>query len=426
MSFHNPKNKVLRKRQDGIFGSETAAVPTATSLGVNTAEPGSNSFSAIPLATTGPTDTSVATPSSSPTSSPAASSTSSPSSSSSNIPIGTVIGACVGAFAALALVIILAVWYNRRSSKPAASRQMEKTLPSPSSRNADNNYHRRRSHMEIWDKLDDSESQEQGHTKRVASTGPMEKLGAMFKRTPSTTSGEKSSEGHGVPESITPMQLAKYHPNLAEEMASLPARPFMGRAVVEEPAISWGGETVADQSFLSLRSGVSVRESMSPTIAMAKSTPPATSSEPHRWESAEVMHYDETYEAEAEDEESNNPYTAAIMRKRSTSNPFFNAQENKKSINPFADAYAATVPRNLGESNTESTISVTSNDRAMQSLIAALQVSPEEVEQRLRVASMQPSFYSRTSTMMTTDEEDITSMTSFPLPPTQVPRGGEI
>ena len=52
-------------------------------------------------------------------------------------------------------------------------------------------------------------------------------------------------------------------------------------------------------------------------------------------------------------------------------------------------------------------------ERALKSLVAALELSDDEVRDRLRIASLQPSMVSTTSS--TAESEDMTS--EFPLPP---------
>jgi len=264
----------------------------------------------------------------------------------------------------------------------------------------------------------------------------MEKLGAMFHRTPSTNSGEKSCDAHGNRESIGTMQLfAQYHPGLAEEMASKsadagvikppPAQRFQGRAQTDSiPTMSWESETLRGDSYFSIHSDIT------PTAALAKSTPPATASGSHRWESAEVGHIDVDGSeiSEVVDLRSHFGDSAASIRSgrsRRVTNPFFNAQEKPQKrtplvsttpANPFADSNAVVTEPFL-DARSETTGAVNSNSsntHAIQSLIAALNTQPEE---RVRVTSVQSSRYSCNSTVMS----DCVSVTAFPYPPTQVP-----
>ena len=280
-------------------------------------------------------------------------------------------------------------------------------------------------------------------------SGPMEKLGAMFHRTPSTQSGEKSCDTHR--EFVGTMQhFANYHPGLAEEMASKPddagvvvlTRPppiqqSRGRTQADSvPTISWESQTIAGESFLSMHSGLS--GTMSPTASVAKSTPPATASGSHRWESAEVGHINWDGSEVSEAGDSRNPFadSAASVNSglsRNVSNPFFNAQEKsrKRSLhvnttpardpNPFADSNAAdTKSSRATDSETISGVNPRPNNtHVMQSLLAALDMLPDD---RPRVTSMQSSsLYSRNSTIMSGDDvEDVVSVTAFPYPPTQV------
>lgn len=277
----------------------------------------------------------------------------------------------------------------------------------------------------------------------------MEKLGAMFNRTPSTTSREKSLDSHGNRESIGTMQhFAKYHPGLAEEMASKPAelgyvvvtkpppvRQFMGRTQADAvPAVSWDGDTAAGDSFLSMHSRLS--GTISPKMAMAKFTPPATVSGSHHWESAEVGHIDACGSEKSEAGESRNPFADAASVKsgisRRLTNPFFNAQEKpqrrthlantKPESNPFADINTPTPQPFLevdARSNTNTDTNF-NNSRAMECLIAALNMPAEG---SLRLSSIRSSHYSHNSTAMSCDEVDAVSVTAFPYPPTQVPLG---
>ncbi|KAG1779192.1 hypothetical protein EV702DRAFT_1090961 [Suillus placidus] len=434
MSQHRPN--VLRKRQalGGLSGSVivTDTSPTATALIQNTTPaPNSGSATGIQLASS--------TPSPSPTSSSPAVTTSPSSSSANDISLSTVIGACVGAFILLVLVISLAIHCSRRQ-KP---QRRGNASPASQSRNAANNMSRRRSHLQPWDRLHDDKEGQHDESPRPPS-GPMEKLGAMFHRTPSTTSGEKSSDGHGNSESIGTMQhFAKYHPGLAEEMASRsadlgcmvvtkppPVQQFMGRAQADGvPTISWDGETVGGDSFFSMHSRLS--GTMSPTITMAKFTPPATVSGSHRWESAEVGHIDVYNSEMSEAGDSRNPFADAASVKsgisRRVTNPFFNAQEKpqKRTLlanttpesNPFADSNTPTPRPFEAEAHSNSDTNF-NNSRAMQCLIAALDMPAEA---GLRVSSVRSSHYSQSSTIMSCDEVDAVSVTAFPYPPTQVP-----
>ncbi|KIK93266.1 hypothetical protein PAXRUDRAFT_524494 [Paxillus rubicundulus Ve08.2h10] len=430
MSHFN--HRLLRQQQRGILPVSGSVVvgdptPTASSLAQNTAAPDPDAPpSGVPLLPT-PTDGSATTAAQSST--PSASS---PANSSNNqISLGAVLGACVAAFITLILAVLLAIYCSKRQKQSRG-----RSSPRSQSRNAINSSSRRRSHLEPWKRMSDNEDCWEGEqqVKQRPSSGPMEKLGAMFHRTLSTTSAEKSSEGHNR-ESIGTMQhFTKYHPGLASEMAMqaaikdadqqltkpLPTRQFMGRGAVGS-AVSLDGETVTEDSYLSRLSGT-----MSPTMmATAKSTPPATASDPHRWQSAEVLHLDENVSEYSEVQELRNPFADSASSVRGH-NPFFNAQHkplrrptlSSNHDNPFADPSATADPC----TNSVFSESSAGNARALQSLIALLGVPQEDVHERLRIASMQSSRYSYASRYTTGDEgEDFISATIFPDPPARIP-----
>lgn len=467
--MHVPNNARQHKRQNGapppvpsiagITGGATASgTNTETSFLFNGAAPtsapaaGSDAPALVPGSSVVVTSTGASAPATNPTTSPSAGGAASPSpSSSSSISTGTLIGAIVGAIAVFIVLVSLAVCFYKRSGKKV-KRTRGAALPSPlsDSRNARGNAERRLSRKEPWAKMEGVGRQDEKEDVDVwegmvpspatdkgltpppraitretgSAAGTLDKLNTMFKKSPSIRSNDgTSSEGHSQLEFGETLagsaQFAKYHPHLAEELAKTvtPVRAQMGRE--EAAPISWDGETVGDDSFLSLR-GASARiesshlssasSAMSPLVVKVASTPLATHSEPHRWESAEVLHY------ESEDE-AQNPFADDTESRKSLNNPFFNAGQaasmpRRRGSNPFSDA---------SESRPLTHATQDSSDRAMQSLIAALNVSPEDVQDRLRIASMQSVGASVMSSGSAMD--DVTSVTEFPLPPTQVPRG---
>lgn len=429
----------------GISGGATATgTNTGTSLLFNGAAPtsiGSNAPALVPgssiVATSG---------TSNPTTSPSAGAVSS-SSSSSSVSMGTLIGSIIGAFAIFIVLISLAVCFYKRSGKKV-TRGAPLSSPLFHLRNARGNTERRLSRKEPWAKMegvgrrgekDDvdvwegmmpSAATDRGVTsppravtrETGTAAGTLDKLNTMFKKSTSIRSNNStSSEGRSQLDFGGALagsdQFAKYHPDLAEELAKTvtPIRADTGRE--EATPISWDGETVRDDSFLSLRgasghidsSHLSFTSSaMSPLAVKVASTPLATPSEPHRWQSAEVLHY------EPEDE-GKNPFADDSESTKSLNDPFNTGQDlpilRREESNPFSDASAS---RSLTHDTQDS------SDRAMQSLIAALNVSPNEIQDRLRIASMQSIATSVVSSGSAMD--DFASVTEFPLPPTQVPR----
>ena len=355
-----------------------------------------------------------ATPTSSPSPAPsAASNTSTP------ISMGTVVGSCVAAFIGVTALICVALWfyrrYNRALNKRAQSRRAFATH-----RNIHSEAERRRSHLEPWDKLHDEDDKWEGayQTKEVDNVGPMEKL-TMFKKTPSVRTAwtHKSSD---LP-AFDPQAFAQFHPSIAESIASKRDE----KTIQEENAIL----------VLPNHSSTTVV----PSLDMAIPTPAAVPSKLHKWETAEVMEYDTSQPSLVD------PFEDTVERRDSLSNPFFNAREhssapesrsrsNSKSTivaplklgkgkeraavveNPFVDEQIPRPPILPTHALSESQSSVSSQQRALQSLIAALDISPEEVEERIRVASMQPSMVSDMS-VYTDDGEGEEFTGSFTHPP---------
>jgi len=173
---------------------------------------------------------------------------------------------------------------------------------------------------------------------------------------------------------------------------------------------------------------------------MAIPTPPPTEPQAHRWESAEVGQYSDTNTPE-----STNPFTqeSQAEQRKSTHNPFFNAQDYQSrsrsnsvtkspkakgkermrysaATDPFDDLNGEMTmpPRPVFAHHvaTASSSSTESKEKALQSLIAALDIPEDEVRDRLRIASMQPSIISQTSSALAY-EEDMSK--EFPLPPSR-------
>ncbi|KAF8206498.1 hypothetical protein K438DRAFT_1963527 [Mycena galopus ATCC 62051] len=487
----------------GLTAAVTQSVSaTANTLAFNTAAAteapaatGDVDFSESPTATfvsSSPTsDPSSASSSVNANDANALSSGSPSSSSSSDISMGTVIGACLGALAGCIFIIFIGLCLYRRGNKPRPR--------SPS--NAHKNVDKERA----WGKIeDDNEDKWEGkdggnkHTQKgIVSVAPMEKLTMFKKGTPSmrtTYSTTPDPENAHLP-SIAPFDhpFAQYHPGLAEKLAmednaELPQpRPFLARVDTMAP-ISWDGDTVGRDSFLSLNSNSAV----SPGQDLALPTPKLTSSEPHHWESAEVVHYDTTASNDEDTDAPrgrpeprksyNNPFFGARMsthsthstRSRSNSRSYSQSRASSRAaspepepmpappplaytreqkgkgraitppsprssigsgtstitgavrdMNPFTDpsrtppatntAFAMPVVHEPAHAHTHE--STGSHDRALQQLIDALGTTAEDVEARLRVASMQPSVMSEASGYTETDNDTLHQ--SWPVPPSR-------
>ncbi|THH16110.1 hypothetical protein EW146_g4484 [Bondarzewia mesenterica] len=353
---------------------------------------------------------------------------------STSISTGTVVGICVGVFAGLAILILIVLWYLKRSAPKPRQRGVRGPTSPSTARNATGEDERRRSRMEPWSRLGDDEDRWEGMggqntEKNVDKSAESDKF-SMFHKTPSmrTVSDEKGtpSEGHDNFDMSTMPNFAKYHPELAEEFAKAPERPFMGR-VDGAPAISWDGETVGDDSFLSLRSVRMSDSGVLPTTVMARQTPPATTSTLHRWESAEVLTMDIADAPEVHDEiqksdRDENPFADEVQRRKSVANPFFNAQATT-THNPFADANSVRSPRSrrssvktrsVSSNSDADTIRPAPNNHAIQSLIAALSI-PDNSSAGDRNASSRASMQPSINSELYTPASE--TMNSFPMPP---------
>ncbi|KAH9945338.1 uncharacterized protein BXZ73DRAFT_73498 [Epithele typhae] len=455
-----------KRRQDtpipGLSGEKTVDpnnVGSTGALALNTAANANGGVtSAPPLATTSIILTSSASTTSSSTQSPSNSAVAS-SASNSSIPVGTVIGACVGAFVGLAvLIVIFLAWYKRSTDKMSASAARLNVASERAQQRAD---------ARSFRQLDDEKPQQRGvapgappPSKSPSQQETDEKNFSMFKKSPSIRTAYTTREDENAYD-LPKLEFTKYHPTLAEELAlEQPDKPFAATA----RGVSWDGETLGDDSFLSMRSVRQESGTMSPTMVMAKTTPPATAfaAQVHQWESAEVLNTDDEIAAAAGVPTSLNPFADMIEEqpRARSNNPFFNARDiatnpnrqsrarsrsnsrtsrgvsiirpdsrgtiTQASMNPFLDMHEAmpthTVditqaveplnPPTLHKTNA-SVYSGSSfgSERAMASLIAALDLSKGEVEDRLRIVSMQGSTYSAYSA----DETDI--VPEFPLPP---------
>ncbi|KAI0045875.1 hypothetical protein FA95DRAFT_84491 [Auriscalpium vulgare] len=410
--------------------------------GTDTVEPSVS----VPLVAGEPTITTTLPPTSTPTTSstdtsiPSVTSEASSSSRSSSISTGAVIGIAVGVFAVL-LIIIMGVYRYIKHSTPRTREIRSRNGPSsPSSaRNANGDADRRRSRAEAWNKLGD-EDQWEGKDGRKGGDGQLaagaDKF-AMFEKDPSLRSNKAlTSEGHGDFDPSTMPDFTKYTPGLASEFAQPPARPFVPR-VDGSPVVSWDGETVGDDSFLSMRSVRMSSDAMSPTAVLVKQTPLATTSQPHLWESAEVITEDTAVAAAtaagtpapgaAEPHPAEHPFAEEEARK-SFGNPFFNAQSFQR--DPFSDSHSvpkATRSRKSSvasvgtvqavqselqraDSTASDASTVRGQHHAMQSLIAALDFAPPEGDDALHRSSMQTS----ESLFLTAENESIISVPQTP------------
>lgn len=246
-----------------------------------------------------------------------------------------------------------------------------------------------------WSKLGDSQDvwDRAPQTREVDSVG-LKKSPSLLKKTPSQSVLIKEFASKASPTDQSTTGIARYH-DLSDGLDP-PVKPFFKQSDNH----SWDGTTAAsaakDESYLAVHIE---HGTMSPTLSPAKTTPIATASPFHRWESAEVIVPDQS------DQYTENPFadTPQDSRKKPSShNPFFGAQQRRPSVGrksfdrdtTVGESTVEPVP-SISHSQQDSVATVdtsaTGADRAMRSLIAALELPQEEVERRLRIASMQPS-----------------------------------
>ena len=362
-----------------VFASSTAV--TTTGLALDNGVPAGPS-------PTAPLFTVVAT------SPPSASSTQLTGAGSNSIPVATVIGSCIGAFVFVSALIFFGFWFYRRYTESLKKQALSRSLQ--------NDKHRQRP----WNKLEDDEDKWEGtnQTKEVDQVVPMEKL-TMFKRAASvrTAYTQKSVEDHTL---TYPQSFAPFDANLVRTLSA-------DHTIDSKSQPSQVANSVKGPSNLSTSNSLGEPLSSSPNMAIP--TPEATVLQSHKWESAEVVQYEgpsaEVVESSAQDKEA----------RRSMHNPFFGSQEyiqsrsdshtdekspkakgkermhdsmtsSLLSSDPF-EALVAQLPKPVltNHQATDSSASAESKTRALQTLMGALELSEDEIRERLRVASMQPS-----------------------------------
>ena len=364
----------------GISGAviESSTAVATSALAIDNGATGDASL-------TGPVFTIIATEPASP------SSTQTSSAGSNSIPVSTVIGSCVGAFVFVSALIIFGIWFYRRYSESLKRQALAR------GRGLQNDKQRRR-----WNKLEDDDKWEgmnMNQTKEVDQVVPMEKL-TMFKRAASvrTAYTQRSVDDHTL---AYPQSFAPFDVNLVRTLSADPTMdPKSQPPQIPNPV---KGRNISPSNNIS-------PSPLSSSSNMAIPTPEATVLQSHKWESAEVVQYE-------------GPSAEVVVPppqevKRSMHNPFFGSQEyirsrsnshtEDKSSNskgkerthdsvsslltsdPF-EAFAHFPLPVLTHQSNDSSSSAESKTRALQTLMGALELSEDEVRERLRVASMQPS-----------------------------------
>ncbi len=296
-------------------------------------------------------------------------------------------------------------------------RSLKNSYTSSNNRNAAREAERRRSHVEPWSKMGDEKS---GGLQMKVANGevPMDK---MFKTSPSI----RTAYTHKSDEQVTmemPQSLARYHPDLASKSSEAVTvhRPFLGRA---DSGLTIGWDADKDVGSQQISTGSAEN---SPSIAIP--TPVATRNL-HRWESAEVINPDAEERASP-----SNPFETDAEQRKSRGNPFFKGTDyshmrtrsgsiassktkERRSRAPSVasnatnatDATFVPNPPFTHHAPSGSREVALNNPHAIQTLIRALDVTEQDIQDRLRIVSMQPSVLTMES-MYT--EADATPMPS--------------
>ncbi|KAF8896250.1 hypothetical protein BD779DRAFT_1494832 [Infundibulicybe gibba] len=321
------------------------------------------------------------------------------------ISMSTVIGSCVGAFVGAVALVTFGLWMYRRYTR--SLKKVRARGPISSDARHARGEGRPRSRSDPWNKLEDEGDVWEGknQTKEVEQLG-MEKLTMFKKSSPSVRTNYTHKSDEPLAFNMDSHPFGQYHPGLAKELAAgdgapaMPApQPFLSRVQTGSP-MSWDAAAASDGSFLQLRPN-------------------------------QVVHVEDGQSADVNESSS---FDSPNSYGQSTNNPFFSAHEHTRlppeqqspttqspkgkerayDTDPFGDENIPPAPA-FAHQPGSSTSSMSSNDRAMQSLIAALSVTEDDVQARLRIASMQPSVVSTTSMYTSGEEDDVTH--EFPNPP---------
>lgn len=333
------------------------------------------------------------------------------------IPLTTVIAVCVGAFVGAGILICFSVWFYRRSLRARPRARQKQPLAHDHGVDP----------AAPWTRFDDGEDKWEGRSEMAEKKGGSNATLPQITRQKPLTFDDRP--GSGLP-------FSQYPVKLAEERPLEPPRPVGANGQSRASGEGSTTGTLLTLGTVHIESGT-----MSPTFNVAKVTPPATTSRLHQWESAEVINPDDQgQEIEVPQDpfsEKSTPTnyspTSTYGDRRSFHNPFFNAHPGlprRASTKKYSTMTMASDPFGKDEievmempkpkfvshvaHDSSSSGGSLGNEKAMQNLIAALHLPQEVIEERLRVASMQPSEASRYSTAL-----DSSTGYAFPISDTE-------
>lgn len=335
-------------------------------------------------------------------------------------------GVCVGAFFALLVLLLLVWWYIRRSKASKSSHL--KPLSSAANHNVRQNKERRKSARQTWLKMRDDD--EEKYAMRQPNQGVARSV---------TMKTYKTDKSYGAGLGLAHTFASDPVPQLEftdPEMAGV--HPPFARGAEHNP-ISWGGETVVHNSFLSLKStdGIELSmnldkaatrddEMMSPSIVVSKQTRQATTDvvSPHHWQEAEFVTPQvdgRSFFTQMQDTDSE--YSNNVVYATPDSSPLsldFAVPENPfQSRDPFDDDHA--IANSSKHVSVGSLPSGERGNRAMQSLLNALAISEDDAKERLAAAT-QPTPRASVQSVMSSNTimsagDDAMSVSKFPMPP---------
>lgn len=470
--------RLHRRQTTGIPDVPTgfsATVQLASSSVVNTGLIADNSATETGDAN-GVAITSTTVPSTTPSSTSATGSVDS-----SSIPLGAVIGICVGVFLGLAILILLVfIMFRCRSRKDGQDTRSSQ-----------------RKNNGRWVKMNDEDgdaSYEKYSMKARSAPGssPTTTGGSTIQRSITVKSAKSAktfktglgfSDAFKTPE--VPPQLEFTDGDLGsgrvhtEEIDTLPPLSTVAAfSRVNAPTISWDGDTVRADSgqFAEYHMANGNVESPMSSMVGCFQTPPAVETSLHQWEQAEVVSPDGADDAYGGVESENrNPFTRSDQESSLHTQPQLDTQSittTGSMRNPFEDniptSRAAATPVSLGaetmssdsasffSTHTDLTVRLgafnaiehlrpsepqfiqhersESSEHAMASLIAALNISPEEARERLSAAVLPtprasaasalsfgaPSAVTNESNYSESETLDEAGYRRFPLPPTDI------
>jgi hypothetical protein len=356
-----------------------------------------------------------------------------------------VVGICVGVFVVLSALLLIVLLLGRRSRRRAQGKN-RKWATIAESQNAQGNVDRRKSGREYWKKMDDENHE--GSFEKFAMTqrspGHAEAGRGVTEVTVTRSTTMKSTKSNKTTRSLYGGNLGFSEtfktPDLPPQLEFTDQEMGKGHGVAvprvkapftrEHDPVSWDGETIANTSFLSLKSDnrIDGMESgaMSPSMVVSRQTPTAIELERHQWEAAELVSPVGDGSV-GERQGAHTPSATTTAASRQSKNPFLDP--NIKFTNPFATQHHGSSPSLISSQSAYSTPpdsnatdSLAENSRAMQNLLAALNFDAEGGASKTGGANLTVA-NTRQSNLSSYSNGLGESFSKFPLPPSHTANG---